>query len=85
MANATAEVTTAQSSSRRWINHSSAEVLWKYEREFASMSFRLFEKNPSSCLKALIVVTPAIDSARWLANREVVMPFNRLSSLAEAK
>lgn len=85
MANVLDERTIALSNSRRRINHSLAEKLWKYGLAFLSIRSRLFEKNLSSCPKALIVMAPAIDSARWLATEDLVVPLILINSFVEAK
>ena len=85
MARAEEERMMAHIVSRRWINHSFAEKLWKCGLAFSSMRPKYFEKNLSSSPKALIVIAPAIDSARLLARLDLVVPFIRINSLAEAK
>ena len=85
MARAEAERTMAHSVSRRWINHSFAEKLWKCGLAFSSIRCKYFEMNLSSSPKALMVMAPAIDSARLLASRDLVVPFIRINSFAEAK
>lgn len=64
MQNAAEDITVALSVSRRWINHSVAAKLWKKGLALVSMRSRFFAKNRSSSSKALIVMAPAIDSAR---------------------
>lgn len=85
MARAEVERTIAHIVSRRWINHSFAEKLLKCGLAFVSIRSKYFEKNLSSSSKALIVMAPAIDSARLLAREDLVVPFIRISSFAEAK
>lgn len=85
MQSAEEERTTALSVSRRWISHSFAAILCKYGLAFVSINSRFFEKNLSSSSKALIVIAPASDSARWLATKDFVVPFIRINSFAEEK
>lgn len=85
MASAEEERTIAHRISRRWINHSFAEKQWKYGLAFLSIRFKYFKKNCSSSPKALIVMAPAMDSARWLAIKDLVVPSVRINSFAEAK
>ena len=77
--------TIAQTSSIHWTNHSFAEKQWKKGLAFVSMRPRFFLKNRSSFSKALIVMAPAADSARWFATNDLVVPFIRINSFAEAK
>ena len=77
--------TVALSVSNRWINHSFAEKLWKKGLALVSMRSRFFTKNRSSSSKALIVMAPAIDSARWFATKDLVVPFILINSFAVEK
>ncbi|KAM7531374.1 hypothetical protein LguiB_034784 [Lonicera macranthoides] len=85
MASADAETTIAPSISKRWINHSFAEKLWKDGLAFASIRCKFSEKNRSSSPKALMVIAPAMDSAKWLATEDLVVPSIRINSFVEAK
>lgn len=85
MQSADAERTVALSVSSRWVNHSIAAKLRKNGLAFLSMRSRFLEKNLSSSSKALIVIAPCTDSARWLATTDLVVPLIRINSLAEAK
>lgn len=85
MASAEVERTIVDTVSRRRINHSFAEKLLKSGLAFASIRSKNFEKNLFSSSKALIVMAPAIDSARLLARKDLVVPFIRINSFAEAK
>ena len=75
---------TVHSISRRWINHSLAEKLWKKGLAFLSISCTAVEKNCSSFPKALIVVAPEIASPILLVTVDLVVPLIRISSFAEA-
>ena len=46
---------------------------------------QILKKNRSSSPKALIVMAPAMDSARWFAIKDLVVPSVRINSFAEAK
>lgn len=85
MHNADEASTVAVSVSSRRISHSFAAKLWKNGLALVSMRSRFFEKNLSSCSKALIVTAPATDSARWFATRDLVVPLIRISSFAAEK
>ena len=85
MPSAENEIMSVHNPSRRSINHSFAEKLWKYGTEFASVRRKFSKINLSSSLKALMVTAPAIDSASWLATEDFVVPLIRINSLAEAK
>ena len=85
MQSAEEDRTVALSISSRWINHSFAAKLWKNGLAFVSMSSRFLAKNRSSSSKALIVMAPATDSARWFATKDLVVPLIRINSFAEAK
>lgn len=71
--------------SSRWISHSVELKLCRYGLAFLSISSRFFAKKRSSSSKALIVIAPAIDSDKWFAMRDFVVPFIRISSFAEAR
>lgn len=64
MQNADEERTIALRVSSRWMNHSLAAKLWKNGLAFVSMRSRFFAKKRSSSSKALMVIDPAMDSAR---------------------
>lgn len=85
MAKAEDDRTIAHIVSRRWISHSVAEKLWKVELAFLSIRCICCEQNLSSSPNALIVVAPAMDSARWLATEDFVVPSILMSSFAVAK
>ena len=85
MHNAAAARTVAQRVSSLCISHSFAAKLWKYGLAFVSIISRFLEKKRSSSSKALIVIDPAIDSAKWFATKDLVVPLILINSLAVAK
>ena len=85
MQRADEERTTALSTPRRSINHSFAAKQWKNGLAFISMRSRFFTKNRSSSPKALIVINPAMDSARWFGTKDFVVPLIHINSFAALK
>jgi hypothetical protein len=67
------------------ISHSVEAKLCRKGLAFLSIRWRFLAKKRSSSWKALIVIIPAIDSDKWFAKSDFVVPFIRISSLAEAR